>query len=246
MELRWKLVLGCALALLLGLAVSVPVLIPKPPAPEIQIDVNIAYAYFSLQEFGENITGLWRNVTDHSDYDLVLYFIVLNVTNRSNGWARIDQFKASAAPEILVINGTQSLGSQSLAERTSVNCSGNCGGTTFSVGEENPLMTDVRDMSKGGDGWDGDWQPNGSRLIGLSGMVQLCFPSRDALINGSMYLYGQAEGAAFPGGSWSMGFDLKHVQLQEIGREFLYNPVFTQNQMLGLYNGLDVYVVSRG
>jgi hypothetical protein len=110
MELRLKLILGCSLALLLDLAVSVSIPLPNlAPATIIQIDVDTVYAYFGVQDFDKSISGLWINTSDPLELytHRVSYFIVLNITNRSDKLASIDKFEVAAAPKIVVQNGTE-------------------------------------------------------------------------------------------------------------------------------------------
>jgi len=242
MRLTIKLILGSVIALTLGLAAASPILIPNLALTnKIQIEVDVVYAYFGVQDFNQNVTGLSRNLTGAPH--IVSYFFVLNVTNRSNKLAMIGEFEASAAPEILVQNGTEVVGSKKLAERTTASPITT---ESFGVSKENPIITDLRDLSRFYPGWSQYWSPNKSRLIALTGMVEVSSVAYTALTNGTIYLYGEARGKPYEGGTLSRGFSLKQIQLQKIGKEFLYNALLSENQLLRFGgNNIDVYIETR-
>lgn len=247
MRLTTKVILGSVLGLALGLAAASPMLIPNLALPtKVQIEVDVVYAYFGVQEFPSDITGLWRNQSDswENTLHIVSYFIVLNVTNHSDKLALIGEFEVSAAPEILVINGTDMIGSEKLAEQTTVSP---ISGEGFGVSKENPILTDLRDLSRFYPGWSQYWSPNESRLIGLTGIVEVSnIAAYDALQSGTIYLYGEAKGKPYEGGSLSTGFGLKNVQLEIIGSEYLYNAMLSENQILRMdSNGIDVFIETR-
>jgi len=247
MKLTIKLFLGSVIALMVGLAATSPLLVSNLAlTAKIQIEVDVVYAYFGVQEFNSNVIGLWRNHSNPWEHSLqiVSYLIVLNVTNRSNRLALIGEFEVSAAPEILVINGTDMIGSEKLAEQITVSP---ISGEGFGVSKENPILTDLRDLSQFYPGWSQYWSPNTSRLIGLTGMVEVSnVAAYDALQSGTIYLYGEAKGKPYGGGSLSTGFSLKYVQLQIIGKEYLYNAILSENQILRMdSNGIDVFVETR-
>jgi len=246
MKLSIKMILANAIALMLGLAAASPILVPNfALTTKVQIEVDIIYAYFGVQEFNRNVTGLWRNQSNPLEYTLhiVSYFIVLNVTNRSNKLALIGEFEVSAAPEILVHNGTEMIGSEKLAEQITVSPISDEG---FGVAKENPILTDLRDLSRFYPGWSQYWPSNTSRLIGFTGMVEVPNIPYAALENGTIYLFGEAIGQPYGGGSLSRGFSLKYVQLQVLEKEFLYNTALSENQLLRIdSNGIDVYIETR-
>jgi len=224
LSFRLKLFLGSVLALVLGLAVASPVIVSNLElGPKANIGVDIVYAHFEVQEFSQNVTGLWRNLSDPQARNLrfVSYFIVLNVTNHSDELATLYVFEVAAAPKI-VVEGV-------------------------SVSIENAIATDARDLHRGYPAFFSQfWSPNRSRLIGLTGMKTVPEVVYSSLTNGSIYLYGRVEGQLY-GGPSSSGFGLKHVQLQMFGKEFLYNSVVSENQLLIIdnSNGLDVRVEPR-
>jgi hypothetical protein len=248
MKAHVKLIVGSVLALVLGLTVSLPMLFANLAlVKKVKIGVDVVYAYFGVQELNKNVTGLWRNLTSPWELHLISYFIVLNVTNHSNDLALMQTFEAFAAPEItvqngteteiIVQNGTERIGSQNMTE--SANATGD-----FAFSIKDPIVTGFLDGSRT-PFFDQYWSANGSRLIGLSGIVQVSDPAYTALTKGIMYLLGKVEGRAY-GGAYSMGFSLKHVQLQMIGREFLYNSAVSENQILQIdSNGIDVHIGMR-
>jgi len=241
MEFRLKMILGSVLAMILGLGVSSPILMANLGLTgKVQIEVEVAYAYFGIQEFDRSVTGLWRNPDEGS---MVSYLIVLNVTNLSNRLATMEDFVVAAAQEILVQNGSQKIGSEELA-RTSQASSNPPESGIFSVSMQNPVVCDERAI-RWYPGWSQIWEPKSSRLIGLSGIIDISGVAYQTLTNGTVYLYGKAEGRPYEGGSQSKAFDLRLVQLQKIGREFLYNALVLENQILRIANGLDVFIQSR-
>lgn len=245
MGLNVKIVLGSIIALTLGIAAASPILVPNLAlTAKIQMEVNVVYAYFGVQDFNSQITGLWRNSSIY-EYDLhfVSYFIVLNITNLSDKLAIIEEFEASAAQEILVRNGTSIIGSERLRETMSVSPS-NVG---FSVSMENRIVTDFRDVSRYYPGWSQYLSSKTSRLIALTGIVEVSnIAAYDALRSGTIYLFGRAKGRPYGEGTSSTAFCLKHVQLQGIGKDLLYNVAISENQMWRMdTNGIDVYIETR-
>lgn len=251
MKLSLKLMLGSILALILGLAVSSPILVKNLElGAKVKIDVDVVYAYFVIQDFNKNITGLWRNLTDpiEGEYHVISYLVILNVTNHSDGLATIGEFEASAAEQILVTNGSSSIGSEDLARtfNRSVTRNGHPIYQGFGVTMSNTILNDYRDLSEHYPFWSQYWSANSSRLIALSGIRSIPTIAYRVLTNGTIYLYATAKGQPYAGGSVSFGFSLKLVQLQKNGREYLFNSLFSENQLLLMdSNGIDVYVETR-
>jgi len=228
MRLPVKLILGSVIALTLGLAVASPILIPNLTlTTKVQIEVDVVYAYFGVQNFTSSITGLWRNYSSFRENDLhiISYLFVLNVTNPTDKLLILGEFTASAAPQIQVI--------QHLEEG-------------LSISETNTIASAFRDLSRYYPGWSQYWQPKRSRLIALSGIIENSNTAAyDALQTGSIYLFGRVEGKIY-GGGWADGYSLKHVQLQKIGNEYLYNTLLNENQILRLsLDGIDVFIETR-
>jgi len=221
MDLRLKLILGGVLALLLGLAFSIPLLVSNlRPATSIELIADVKYAYFSDQTFSQNISGLWRNASNPQEHEqhMVSYIIVLNITNHSDKLAYIEVLEAAAGPLILVEGNT--------------------------VEMHNAIVYDVRTI-KWFPGWDQYWQPDQSRLVALTGMVAVYETVYESLMGGTFYLYGRVEARPYGEGAYSVGLGVKEVQLQVYGREFLYNALLSENQMLRINYGFDVSVQSR-
>lgn len=246
MGMNFKIVLGNIIALTLGIAAASPILVPNLKlTTKIQMEVDVVYAFFGIQEFDNQIIGLWRNSSDPYEYNLhiISYFIVLNVTNRSDKLAIIDEFEASAAQEILVYNGTNRIGSERLGENISISPS-NVG---FGVSIQNRIVTDFRDMSRYYPGWSQYLSPKASRLVALTGIVEISnIAAYDALSSGNIYLFGRVRGRPLGEGTPSTAFCLKQIQLQKIEKDFLYNAVLSENQMWRIdVNQIDVCIETR-
>lgn len=242
MRLTIKLILGSVIALTLGLATASPILILNLAlTTKVQIEVDVVYAYFGIQNFTSNITGLWRNHSSfwENDLHIISYLFVLNVTNPTDKLLMLGEFTAAAAPEIEVCNGTHLLGSKK-PTRNSSSCSG------FSVRITNRIVSAFRDLSRYYPGWSQYWSPNTSRLIALSGIIENPNTAAyEALQSGTIFLFGRVEGKIL-GGGWANGYSLKHVQLQKIGNEYLYNTLLNENQILRLsQDGIDVFIETR-
>jgi hypothetical protein len=230
------IIIGSLAALLLGLAVAYPLLVSSLPSlskPDFGVDV--AYAYIEPLESDSNLTGLyWNNSVVEIQYSwglpsaalkadglVVSYFVVLNITNYSDDSARIKNFDIMVGPQISV-------------------------GSGGAVLAENPVLTDSRYLTYY-PCWDEVWSPHTSRLIGLSGITGV-HETPYASLNGSViYLYGRAEGqvAYTNGGQSASSYSLKQVQLQTVGKGYLYNTLINENQILLFYQGLDVSIGTR-
>ena len=103
MKIGANLILLGLLSMLVGTAFASPLLISelgdirpyRPPLPKgatADIDVNVAYVNFSVGETSEDAE--YGNLTDLS------YFVVLNITNNCDYWARITMIQFTAAQEI--------------------------------------------------------------------------------------------------------------------------------------------------
>lgn len=237
-----KLILGSVIALTLGLATASPILTSNLAlTTKVQIEVDVVYAYFGVQNFTSSITGLWRNYSSfwENDLHIISYLFVLNVTNPTDKLLMLGEFTAVAAPEIEVCNGTHLLGSKK-PTRNSSSCSG------FSVRITNRIVSAFRDLSRYYPGWSQYWSPNTSRLIALSGIIENPNTAAyEALQSGTIFLFGRVEGKILEGG-WANGYNLKCIQLQRIGNEYLYNTLLNENQILRLsQDGIDVFIETR-
>jgi hypothetical protein len=237
MKSRTKLILSSAVALIVGFAAATPILIAYYlPATRVQIGVDLVYAYFGVQAFNQNVTGLWINSSDPSQRDLqiVSFFIVLNVTNRSERPADLKGFRVVAGSNVYLINTTQPSGE---------NLTG--------VGSVNAIVFWQLGAGEHAS-WYPIWETSQSRLIALTGLVGT--QSTDvinAMANEFTYLYGSADAQPYGGGVTSSAYSFKRVQLQAFGTdvkettEFLYNAILSDNQRWGLdHNGIDVHIVT--
>jgi len=164
-----KIILGCVAALALGIATASPLLIPSLSlAAKVQMGVDVVYAFFEIQNFSSEIVGLWRNSSNLYVSNFVSYFIVLNITNYSDKIAIIEEFEIAVAKEILVYNGTNAIGSEELREKMSHSPQ-----TGFSVAMENTIVKDFHDVSRYYPGWSQYIAPKESRLIALTGMIEV-------------------------------------------------------------------------
>jgi hypothetical protein len=228
MRLTFKLILGSVIALTLGLGAASPILIPNLAlTTKVQIEVDVVYAYFGVQEFTSNITGLWRNCSSlwENDLHIISYLFVLNVTNPTDKLLMLGEFTASAAPQIQVTQHPKG---------------------ELSIAQTDTIASAFRDLSRYYPGWSQYWQPNTTRLIALSGTIENSnIAAYDALQTGTIYLFGRVEGKIC-GGGWANGYSLKHIQLQKIGNEYLYNTLLNENQILRLsQDGIDVFIETR-
>jgi len=97
MKIGTNLILIGILSMLVGTAFASPLLIseleirpyiaPLPKGPTADIDVNVVYVNFSVGDTGEYLTD-------------ISYFVVLNITNNSDEWAKIKLAQISAAQNI--------------------------------------------------------------------------------------------------------------------------------------------------
>jgi len=225
MKINIKLMLGSILATVLGLVVASPILVPNLALTKtVNIEVEVVYAYFGVQEINSDIHGLWRNLSDprESDFRIVSYFFVLNVTNHSSEVAIIKEFSAFAAQEAQV-------------------------GSKGEVSAVNTIATGFRDARGYLLFWSQYLSPNESRLIGLTGMVEVPNVAYTVLQSGNICLFGRVEAQPYGGGSWATGYSLKHVELQITDGEFMYNAVLSENQILRIdhSNGVDIYIETR-
>jgi len=228
MRLTIKLILGSVIALTLGLSAASPLLVPNLAlTTKVQIEVDIEYAYFGIQNFASSITGLWRNYSSlwENDLHIISYLFVLNVTNPTDNPLILGEFTASAAPQIQVTQYPKG---------------------EVSIAQTNTIASAFRDLSRYYPGWSQYWQPNTSRLIALSGTIENSNTAAyDALQTGTIYLFGRVEGKIYEGG-WADGYILKHIQLQKIGNEHLYNTLLNENQILRLsQDGIDAFIETR-
>jgi len=218
------------MALILGIILAYPLLVMNLPAERKEIiGVDVVYAYLGTPYLNANISGLWRDYSMPKvvnvggtryglDVNVVSYFIVLNVTNRSNQLEYITNIGIIAGPSI----------------KREPN-----GGISAS----NPIVTDSRNVELY-PGFGNLWSANTSRLIYISGIVgvhDLVYNS----LNGSIWIHAQVDGRSYEGNIALYGVDYKQIPLQTFGNARLYNNLVGEDQTLIFYNGLDVSVGSE-
>jgi hypothetical protein len=233
MKPRTKLILAGAIALIVGFGVAMPLLLLNigplrwTPPEEVHVEVDIMYAYFGVQQFNQNLTGLWINSSNlqgdlpREDLHFVTYLFVVNITNLS------DKFFVSMH-ELYFVAGP------------SIDAEPDSWGATDPM-----VYLEIRDLHESYI-FNSQCEPGHSRLIALTGIVETYGVAYSQLQNGTIYLftiiYGQPIGDA-GNAIWSKSYCLKEVQLQIFGSEFLYNNLLSENQRLNFYpNGIDVYI----
>jgi hypothetical protein len=231
MRPRVQLAVVGVVALLLGLAIAYPLYTsnvettPKYPNGRAYLGLDVVYAYFSTQPVSQNITGLWHNSNDPASqyYTAGSFFLVLNITNRSNVTVVVSKLSVSGAQQMSIMN-TPNEFSQTIS------------GFFF---EYQQTYSEQVNM---GAGDDVTWQPYESRLIGLSGVNEIS--DLPLLQTGTFYLGGTVQGTVI-GGLPSIGGDAKLVHMENFGSEYLYNDLVKGNETLRVYpTSLDVQVVS--
>jgi len=238
-ELNIKLVAGSLLALMLGVAIGMPILTQnlvfgEPP----KVYAEVVYAYFGLQPFSENVSGLYGR-------QVISYVFILNVTNLSNQPVIVNSFEVSAAKSIRFINATDGY-----------------------INATEPIdfvwdnITQVRYMGKGGVGYGGSngivrrsedfpegnayyWSSNASKLVALTGLVEISDLALDALRVGKIFVFSHVGGKVYEGRlSISGAYVIKGIELEIVqGREFVYNTLLKADQRLHIpSDGTGVFV----
>jgi hypothetical protein len=225
-----KLVGGSLLALVLGVVVGMPILVQTLVLGESpKVYCEVVYAYFGLQPFGENVSGLYGK-------QVMSYLFVLNVTNISNQYVIVNDFDASAAE----VMGFYNLTDGNVVESTPIQ-----------VVWDN--ITRVRYMTKGAVGYEANngiasrsenfpegnayyWSANRSRLVALTGMVETSELALQALRAGKIFVFSHVGGKVYGDRLTVSGaYVIKGVELEIIqGREFVYNALLGANQRLSI------------
>jgi hypothetical protein len=225
---------GCFLALIIGLALAYPLLAADITAPKkVQGNVEVVYAYIGDLAADANVSGLWRNFSEPAgvvavngvrfSYDVhpLSYFIVLKITNPTASTVSLNILDLMVGPQISRDN------------------------ETGSIAANNAVFIDHRE-TKMVLGWNQLWSPGESRLIYLSGVVGAHDLTYSALQNGSITIYVSTSGSMFSDqNAVFTGYDLKQVQLQTFGTNYLYNNLIGANQTLIFYSPLDVSIGLR-
>jgi hypothetical protein len=245
-----KLVIGSFLALILGLSAGMPVLFKtvtfgEPP----KVYADVVYAYFSLLPSNQSVPGL--------QYEQFLSFMfILNVTNLSNEVVAITRAEATAAPQIEFIPTTN--GGGKLANVT-IHISSN--ETTLSNAEwSNATQVRYEDngsiayssvdpIATSSENYEGSqyyWTENASRLLILSGVLELPTWGLATMENANIFLFSHVDGEAISNGVVAYGaYVIRGVQLENFGdREFVFNELFKANETLH-FDPTGVPIVSR-
>jgi len=244
-ELISRLVVGSFLALMLGMVIGTPILVQnlalgEPP----EVYAEVVYAYFGLQPFNQNVSGLFGR-------QVISYLFVLNVTNLSDQLVIVNNFVASAAESMWFLNAT----------------SDHSFNATEPAGNGIPWnnSTQVRYMAKGGVGLSSKngiasrsenipegnqyyWSANTSRLVALTGIVEVSGLALQALRAGKIFVFSNVGGKVYGSRlSISGAYVIKGIELQNIqNQEFVYNVLLKPNQSLHITgDGIGVVIVSE-
>lgn len=236
-----RLVIGSFLALILGFSVGMPVLFQTVTLGEQpKVYADIVYAYFSLLPSNQSVPGLQR---EHS----VSFLFVLNVTSLSNKVVKITNVDAEAAGKITFLLTTREGGNSTSTEPPNIEWS-NVTQVRYLGGEGNSLgfgSSDgiaMRSESFGGGNY--YWPENASRLVALSGMVQIPESGLAAMQTGKVFVFSHVEGRAYSSNLRVSGaYVIKGVQLDRVGdTEFVFNELLKANETLRFLNdGVGVY-----
>jgi len=240
-----RLVVGSFLALMLGMVIGTPILVQnlalgEPP----EVYAEVVYAYFGLQPFNQNVSGLFGR-------QVISYLFVLNVTNLSDQLVIVNNFVASAAESMWFLNAT----------------SDHSFNATEPAGNGIPWnnSTQVRYMAKGGVGLSSKngiasrsenipegnqyyWSANTSRLVALTGIVEVSGLALQALRAGKIFVFSNVGGKVYGSRlSISGAYVIKGIELQNIqNQEFVYNVLLKPNQSLHITgDGIGVVIVSE-
>jgi len=241
-----RLVAGSLLALMLGMVIGTPILVQnlalgEPP----KVYAEVVYAYFGLQPFNQNVSGLYGR-------QVMSYLFVLNVTNLSDQLVIVNNFQASAAESMWFFNAT-------------VSATGHYFNATEPIDFEWDNKTQVRYMDRGGVGFGSSngivsrsesfqegnlyyWSGNTSRLVALTGMVEVSGLALQALKAGKIFVFSNVGGKVYGSRlSISGAYVIKGIELQNIqNKEFVYNILLKPNQRLLITgDGIEVVIVSE-
>jgi hypothetical protein len=237
-----RLVIGSLLALILGLSVGMPVLFKtvtfgEPP----KVYADIVYAYFSLLPSNQSVPGLQRE-------QFLSFMFILNVTNLSNEVVAITQAQAVAAPQMEFLPTTRK-GNQVIAianvtisnPYTNENASSNfewSNATQVRYQDNGSLAFGFADsIATSSQNYEGNeyyWNENASRLLILSGILQLPPWGLATLQNKNIFVFSHVDGEAISNSIEAYGaYVIKGVQLENFGdREFVFNELFEANETL--------------
>lgn len=234
-----RLVIGSFLALILGFSVGMPVLFQTVTFGEQpKVYADIVYAYFSLLPANQSVPGLQH---EHS----VSFLFVLNVTNLSNKAVEITSVDAEAAGKITFFAETGGIFNATVPPNvkwsnvTQVMYVSMYGGA-IGYGSSDGIVT----RSESFEGSQYYWPENASRLVALSGMVEIPASGLTAMQTGKIFVFSHVEGRAYSSNLRVSGaYVIKGVQLDRVGdTEFVFNELLQANETLRFLNdGIGVY-----
>jgi hypothetical protein len=231
------------LALIFGALVGMPVLfrtVTFGEQPKLYADV--VYAYFSLLPSNQSLPVL-------SDEHLVSFLFVLNVTNLSNEVVDVTSVDATAAGEITFggegsLNNTISNGSHfEWSNATQVWYQN----ATLSYAISDVIVAPSESFEGSEYYWQYYWPENSSKLVALSGLVDIPESSLALILNSKIFVFSHVEGKAYASGvSASGAYVAEGVQLETVGNsEFVFNELLKTNQTLQVqHDGTMVTIVS--
>jgi hypothetical protein len=209
--------------------------------PKAKISIEVVYAYVG-QPTANSEAGLdYTNSQTNQAYELSSYIFVLKVTNNGAQMISLTQFRVYLAQQITEnqIGLNDSYGNPA---------PGGLGGPSFEI--KNTIISDTRTGLQSS-GFSNYLDAGKSRLIALTGIVSLDSFSLQYLHEDTLSIWGSVTGqTGYASGqsAWSdqstSANDVRQVALQEVGGDYLYNALLSQNQTLTI-NGLDTTVNSK-
>lgn len=224
-----RLVIGSFLALILGFSVGMPVLFKtvtfgEPP----KVYADVVYAYFSLLPSNQTVPGLRQE-------QFLSFLFILNVTNLSNELVEITGAQGAAAPQMEFIPASNRTVSSNVT--SSPNFEWN--NATQVRYEDNGSVaygfTDsIATSSESFEGSKFFWSENASRLLVLSGILELPPWGLATMENAKIFLFSHVDGKVYSNGVYAYGaYVIKGVQLENFeDREFIFNELFKANETL--------------
>lgn len=240
-----RLVVGSFLALILGFSVGMPVLFKTVTFGEQpRVYADVVYAYFSLLPSNQSVSGLQRE-------QLISFLFVLNVTNLSNEAVEITSVDVMAAGEITFVPATDEGGITHFNETLKPNVEWSNVTQVVYVGASGALgygsSDNIVTRSESFEGSEYYWPENTSRLVALSGMVDVSESGLTAMQTSKIFVFSHVEGKAYSSDVMASGaYVIKGVLLETAGdREFVFNELLKANETLRVqYDGTGVTIVS--
>jgi hypothetical protein len=239
------LVVGSFLALILGVLVGMPILRPSmqtvPLGEQPRVYADVVYAYFSLLPINQSVSGLQHE-------QLVAFLFVLNVTNLSNEFVEITGVDAIAAGKITFAPATGGIFNATVPPNVEWS---NVTQVMYVSTYEGAIGYGSSDIiatrSESFEGSDYQWPENASRLVALSGTVDVSESGLTAMQDAKIFVFSHVEGKGYSSGFLASGaYVIKGVQLETVGeREFVFNELLKADETLQVqHDGTGVTIVS--